>query len=65
VHQENILSEGKGEIIKSLEEKGASKIFTKFFSFCLKLLPMEDVKYIFDQSGMDHELIGHINNFLN
>lgn len=63
VYSKNLSCESIHAIVEELRNKGVPKGTTKLVAFLLKLTPRKLFFNIYNQSGMDHELIGHIYNW--
>ncbi|MCK4422203.1 hypothetical protein KAW48_10430 [candidate division WOR-3 bacterium] len=64
VYSKNLSCESIHLIFKELRNKGVPGVFALVVAFLLVIAPRETFFNIYNQSGMDHELIGHIYNWL-
>ncbi len=57
-------SQKKKKIPKMLKERGFPRNEVRNISKLLKEIPKKEFFHIYNQSGMDHEIIGHMGNYL-
>ena len=63
IYNENLSCESVPKIVKNLKEKGNPGIIIFLVGIMLEITPRELFFNIYNQCGMDHELIGHIYNW--
>ena len=63
IYANNPSTKGKEEGHSLLESKGMPQAEIKDIMGIIKKMPEEELYELFNQSGMDHELIGHFGNY--
>lgn len=64
IYSQNPSTEGLSSMLSLLKEDGMPQSKIKDFINSISRIPDKKAFEIFNQSGMDHELIGHLGNYL-